>query len=174
MESNIVIHPDEMVNKIYYLRGKKVMLDFDLANLYGLETRILKQQIKRNLERFPDDFMFQLTKNEWNELITICDKFPLNVRHFPVRPLAFTEQGVAMLSSVLRSRQAIMVNIAIMRAFVNLRLMLESNKELAQKIDELERKYDAQFQVVFDAIRNMIAKENEPREKIGYKITGSG
>jgi tRNA U34 5-methylaminomethyl-2-thiouridine-forming methyltransferase MnmC len=173
MESNIVIHPDEMVNKIYYLRGKKVMLDFDLANLYGLETRILKQQIKRNLERFPDDFMFQLTKNEWNELITNCDKFPLNVRHFPVRPLAFTEQGVAMLSSVLRSRQAIMVNIAIMRAFVNLRLMLESNKELAQKIDELERKYDAQFQVVFDAIRNMIAIENEPREKIGYKIPGS-
>jgi len=173
MESNVVIQPDEMVNKIYYLRGKKVMLDFDLANLYGLETRILKQQIKRNSERFPDDFMFQLTKNEWNELITNCDKFPLNVRHFPVQPLAFTEQGVAMLSSVLRSRQAIMVNIAIMRAFVTLRQMLESNKELAQKIDELEQKYDAQFQVVFDAIRNMIVKENEPREKIGFKIPGS-
>lgn len=173
MESNAVIHPDEMVHKIYYLRGKKVMFDFDLADLYGLETRILKQQVKRNLERFPGDFMFQLTKSEWNELITNCDKFPVNIRHFPVQPLAFTEQGVAMLSSVLRSHQAIMVNIAIMRAFVNLRLMLESNKELVQRIDELERRYDTQFQVVFDAIRKMIAKENELREKIGYKIPGS-
>lgn len=117
--------------------------------------------------------MFQLTKNEWNELITNCDKFPANLRHFPVTPLAFTEQGVAMLSSVLRSKQAIMVNIAIMRAFVNMLMMLESNKELVQRIDELERKYDTQFQVVFDTIRKMIAKENEPRERIGYKIPGS-
>ncbi|NCA74743.1 MAG: ORF6N domain-containing protein [Alphaproteobacteria bacterium] len=173
MESNVVIHPDERVHKIYSLRGKKVMFDFDLADLYGLETRILKQQVKRNFERFPGDFMFQLTKNEWNELITNCDKFPANLRHFPVTPLAFTEQGVAMLSSVLRSKQAIMVNIAIMRAFVTLRQMIESNKELVQRIDELERKYDSQFQVVFEAIRKMITRKNEPRERVGYKISGS-
>lgn len=173
MENNLSIHPDEMVQKIFYLRGRKVMFDFDLAFLYGLETRALKQQVKRNLERFPEDFMFQLTKREWDELITNCDKFPIKIRHTPSTPIVFTEQGVAMLSSVLRSKQAIMVNIAIMRAFVSLRQMIESNKELVQKIDELERKYDSQFQVVFEAIRKMITRKNEPRERIGYKIPGS-
>jgi len=174
MESIVVVHPDEMVHKIFYLRGRKVMFDFDLAEMYGIETRILKQQVRRNMERFPEDFMFELSNTEWKEVITNCDNLSINNKYKPFPPFVFTEQGVAMLSSVLRSRQAIMVNIAIMRAFVNLRLMLESNKELVQRIDELERKYNNQFQVVFDAIRKMIAKDNEPREKIGYKISRAG
>ena len=105
-------------NKIFEIRGCRVMLDFHLAELYQVETRALKQAVKRNLSRFPDDFAFQLTKDEWQELITICDKFPENIRHTPTSPLAFLEQGVAMLSSVLRSQTAIDVNISIMRAFV--------------------------------------------------------
>lgn len=173
MENNLSIHADEMVQKIYYLRGRKVMFDFDLAEMYGIETRVLKQQVRRNMDRFPHDFMFELSKTEWEEVITICDNLSINNRYKPFPPFAFTEQGVAMLSTVLRSKQAIMVNIAIMRAFVTLRQMIESNKELVQRIDELERKYDSQFQVVFEAIRKMITRENEPRERIGYKIPGS-
>jgi hypothetical protein len=173
MESNVVIHPDEMVHKIFYLRSRKVMFDFDLAEMYGIETRVLKQQVRRNMERFPEDFMFELSRPEWKEVITNCDNLSINNRYKPLPPFVFTEQGVAMLSSVLRSRQAIVVNIAIMRAFVNLRQMIESNKELVQRIDEMERKYDSQFQVVFEAIRKMITRKNEPRVKIGYQIPGS-
>ncbi len=173
MDKNVITHPDEMMHKIYYLRGKKVMFDFDLAEMYGIETRGLKQQVRRNMDRFPEDFMFELSKTEWEEVITICDNLSINNRYKPFPPFAFTEQGVAMLSSVLRSKQAIMVNIAIMRVFVTLRQMIESNKELVQRINELERKYDSQFRVVFEAIRNMITRKNEPRERIGYKIPGS-
>ena len=149
------------------------MLDFDLATLYAVETRALKQQVKRNMVRFPQDFMFQLTKVEWNELITICDKFPEKIRHYPLQPLAFTEQGVAMLSSILRSKRAIMVNIAIMRAFVNLRRLIDSNRELAARIDLMEATYDQNFRQVFEAILELIGVKNQPMEKIGYKIPGS-
>lgn len=172
MDTDLKISEEDLANKIFLLRGKKVMLDFDLALLYGVETRALKQQVKRNPDRFPGDFMFQLLKDEWMELITICDKFPNNIHHSPVPPIAFTEQGVAMLSSVLRSKKAIMVNIIIMRTFVNLRRLIDSNRELARRIDELEKSFDRKFLLVFDAIRALIRQENQPREKIGYKIPG--
>lgn len=168
----LTVTEELLIQSIFLIRGTKVMLDFDLANLYGVETRILKQQVKRNLSRFPHDFMFQLTKTEWIELITNCDKFPENIRHYPLPPLAFTEQGVAMLSSVLRSKRAITVNIAIMRAFVNLRQLMDANKDLAKRIDSLEDKYDRKFHLVFEAIKELLRQENEPREMIGYKIQG--
>lgn len=144
------------------------MLDFHLAQLYELETRSLKQQVKRNLDRFPEDFMFELRQNEINDLVS-----QNVITHTRVlggaAPMAFTEQGVAMLSSVLRSKKAVDVNIAIMRTFVQLRKLLESNKELERHILALEQKYDQQFQVVFDAIKKLIVKKMVPRKQIGYK-----
>ena len=144
------------------------MLDFHLATLYEVETRVLKQQVKRNINRFPEDFMFQLTETEWRELITICDKLGA-VKFSPAKPFAFTEQGVAMLSGVLRSEKAIKVNIAIMRAFIQMRILIDENKELKMKLNKMESKYDQQFQVVFKAISQLIEKKNEPRKTIGYK-----
>jgi hypothetical protein len=118
-------------SKIFLIRNQKVMLDFDLASLYDVETRVLKQAVRRNSERFPADFMFQLTKNEWFELITNCDKLN-NLKYSPSLPFAFTEQGVAMLSTVLKSRKAILVNIEIMRAFVKIREIISSIKNWRQ------------------------------------------
>ena len=125
-------------NKIFEVRGYRVMLDLHLAELYQVETRALKQAVKRNIDRFPSDFMFELSKDEWLGLITNCDKFPDNIRHTPTPPMAFTEQGVAMLSSVLRSKVAIEVNISIMRAFVLMRQMAIGYEELSRRIEELE------------------------------------
>ena len=173
MENKLSVSEEFLVQSIFLVRGMKIMLDFDLATLYGVETRVLKQQVKRNLDRFPQDFMFQITKSEWNELITNCDKFPQKIKHYPLPPLAFTEQGVSMLSSLLRSKRAIMVNIAIMRAFVNLRQLIDTNKDLIRRIDSLEEKYDKKFLLVFEAIKELIRAENQPRERIGYKIPGS-
>jgi hypothetical protein len=170
MDNKLIVSEELLIQRIYRIRERKVMLDYDLATLYGLETRSLKQQVKRNLDRFPSDFMFQLTKVEWTELITNCDKLPETIRHSPIPPLAFSEQGVAMLSSVLRSKQAIIVNIAIMRAFVNLRQLIDANKDLIKRIDSLEEKYDKNFQLVFEAIKELIREENKPRQKIGYRI----
>jgi len=134
------------------------MLDSDLAELYGVATKVLNQAVKRNSGRFPLDFMFQLTEQEYDSLrsqtVTLR---PAHGKHRKYRPFAFTEQGVAMLSSVLKSEQAIHVNIAIMRAFVELKRSIETNNELRQKLCELEEKYDAQFKVVFDAIREIMA-----------------
>ena len=157
-------------NKIFEIRGCRVMLDFHLAELYQVETRVLKQAVKRNLSRFPDDFAFQLTKDEWQELITICDKFPENIRHTPTSPLAFLEQGVAMLSSVLRSQTAIDVNISIMRAFVLMRQMSIGYEELLKRIEELEQSTDAQFSEVYQALTQLLSKpEPKPRKPIGYR-----
>jgi hypothetical protein len=114
--------------KIHQVRGEKVMLDFDLAKLYDVETRVLKQSVRRNSFRFPEDFLFQLTKKEWLEVITNCDNLPENLKYSPQPPYAFTEQGVAMLSSVLKSEKAVLVNIAIMRTFVEIRKMLSFQK----------------------------------------------
>jgi len=144
------------------------MLDFHLATLYEVETRVLKQQVKRNINRFPEDFMFQLSETEWKELITNCDNLG-SVKFSPTKPFAFTEQGVAMLSGVLRSEKAINVNIAIMRAFVQMRVLIDENKDLKTKLDIMESKYDQQFRVVFKAIRQLIEKKNEPRKPIGFK-----
>src|ERR1044071_1162020 len=150
--------PSKRIEKaIYLIRGEKVMLDRDLAKLYGVMTGALNQAVRRNRERFPEDFMFRLTPAEVAELnlsqiVTGSDKH----RDPRLRPYAFTEQGVAMLSSVLRSKRAVAVNIEIMRAFLRLRQILTSHAELARKLDELENKYDHQFKVVFDAIRQLM------------------
>jgi hypothetical protein len=165
---------ERIQTKIYEIRDQKVMLDFDLAELYEVENRVLKQAVKRNPDRFPDDFMFQLTKIEWQELITICDKLPEGVKFSPATPFAFTEQGVAMLSSVLKSKQALQVNIAIMRAFVFMRQYALSHRDLTEKLQELEGKYDKQFKDVYEAINFLIQKDNQEaeqkqRKRIGYK-----
>jgi len=155
---------------IYHIRGEKVMPDRDLAELYQVHTKALNQAIRRNAERFPTDFMFQLSEKEVAELnrsqfVTGSQKH----RDPRSKPYAFTEQGVAMLSSVLRSKRAITVNIEIMRAFVKLRQFLASNTELARRLDELESKYDKQFKTVFDAIRQLMARPAPNHKKIEFR-----
>jgi len=158
----------EIANSILHLRGDRVLLDFHLAQMYEVETRALKQQVRRNSGRFPEDFMFQLNQSEIEQLVSqnvIPDKRTLGGSI----PMAFTEQGVAMLSSVLRSRKAIEVNIAIMRTFVHVRRMIQDNRELERKLNFLEKKYDEKFQSVFNAIKKLVEKKNTPRSPIGYK-----
>lgn len=167
--NEIITYP-EIVSNVFYIRNKKVMLDFHLAIMYEVETRVLKQQIKRNPDRFPIDFMFQLTENEWRQLITNCDKLGA-FKYSPTTPLAFTEQGVAMLSGILRSPLAIKVNIAIMRAFIKMREIIDDNNEIKEKIEQLEAKYDEQFSLVFEAIKLLMIKRDEPRIPIGFKIS---
>lgn len=161
---------DFIASKIFYLRDEKVLLDSDLALLYGIETRVLKQSVRRNIVRFPDDFLFELTTEEWVALrsqnVTL-EKGRGSHSKYP--PFAFTEQGVAMLSGILNSPQAIETNIAIMRTFVALRRLMQSNKELASKIKLLEKKYDQRFKIVFDTIQQLIKQEKEIRP-IGFKI----
>jgi hypothetical protein len=158
--------------KIYLMRGLKVMLSTDLADLYGVEPKVLVQTLKRNQDRFPDDFMFQLTKEEFLNLKSqIVTSSWGGLRR--AMPYAFTEQGVAMLSGVLNSKRAVQVNIAIMRAFVKLREMISSNKELAKKLQELEKKYDMQFKVVFDAIRELMKHPEPKQKKIGFIVKES-
>lgn len=158
----------EITKTIIQLRGERVILDFHLAQLYDVRTAVLKQQVRRNKERFPEDFMFQL-KNDEIEHIIAQEVIPNKSVLGGARPMAFTEQGVAMLSSVLRSEKAVAVNIAIMRTFVHVRKMLQENKELARKINTLEKKYDQQFQVVFNAIRKLIEPETPKRKLIGFR-----
>jgi hypothetical protein len=169
-KDSALIPPERIERSILLIRGQKVMLDRDLARLYGVETRVLNQAIRRNIDRFPEDFMFRLTREE----IMRISQFVISSVHPGVKTLkfsksvmAFTEQGVAMLSSVLHSRRAIQVNIEIMRAFVRLRRMLASHADLARKLDGLEKKYDAQFKVVFDAIRELM-KPPETKKRIGF------
>jgi len=153
---------------IHIIRGQRVMLSHDLAKLYGVETKTLIQAVKRNRERFPHDFMFELTKHEFSSLRSqiVTSSTSGGIQY---SPYAFTEQGVAMLSSVLRSKRAIEVNIAIMRAFVHMRRMIETNKELAAKIDALEKKYDGQFKVVFIAIRQLMKEDIKSKPPIGFR-----
>jgi hypothetical protein len=168
--------PIERIERaILALRGHRVMLDEDLALLYEVEIKALNQAVKRNIERFPSDFMFQLTAEEAAALRsqTVTLKTGRG-SHRKYLPYAFTEQGVAMLSSVLRSPRAVLVNVEIMRAFVRLRQMLEQNANLARKLAALERKYDAQFKVVFDAIRELMTPPPDPpRRKIGFRSGGA-
>ena len=153
---------------IYFIRREKVMLDNDLAKLYTVETRVLKQSVRRNINRFPIDFMFELTDDEIDQVVS--QKLIPSKKFFGgARPFAFTEQGVAMLSSILNTDRAIQVNIVIMRTFVKLRQLLQDNKEIAEKIEKLELKYDNQFKIVFGALRQLIKEENEPRPRIGFK-----
>ena len=163
--------PVEIIERrIYLIRGQKVMLDSDLAELYEVEPRALVQAVKRNSDRFPEDFMFQLTEEEAQAMrsqFVIASK-----RNVRFRPYVFTEQGIAMLSSVLRSKRAVQVNIVIMRAFVKLREMLLSNEELNRQFAALERKFaehDENFKVVFAALRKLLTTPEKPRRQIGFK-----
>jgi hypothetical protein len=167
MSKRPIIPAERIENCIYLLRGQRVLLDDDLAMLYEVGTKTLNRAVKRNLRRFPEDFMFQLSTTEFENLRYQIGTSKRGGRRYP--PYAFTEQGVAMLSSVLHSKRAIQVNIEIMRAFVRLRQMLASNVNLARKLAALEKKYDAQFRVVFDAIRELM-KPPEPKKKrsIGF------
>jgi len=169
MPTSQSIIPIERVERLIYLiRGHKVMLDADLAELYGVETKALNKAVKRNIERFPKDFMFQLTKEEFQNLrFQIGTSSQWGGRRFP--PYAFIEQGVAMLSSVLRSKRAAQVNVQIMRSFVRLRQMLATNKDLARKLEELEEKYDKQFKVVFVALHQLMEEEEQSRHQIGFR-----
>ncbi|MFH1019098.1 MAG: ORF6N domain-containing protein [Pseudomonadota bacterium] len=144
------------------------MLDRDLAELYGVETKVLKQAVRRNTSRFPEDFMFELSKEEfqdWRSQFVTSREDKIGLRY---SPMAFTEQGVAMLSSVLKSERAIEVNVAIMRAFVQMRQMLATHKDLKRKIEEMESKYDGQFRVVFEAIHQLLAEDGNQKRKIGF------
>jgi len=161
--------PIEIIEgKILFIRGQKAMLDRDLAQLYGVETRVLNQAVRRNIDRFPPDFMFTLTRDEIMRISQIVISSGHETIKFSKNVMAFTEQGVAMLSSVLNSKRAVQVNIAIMRVFVKLREMIASNKELSRRLDKLEKKYDAQFKVVFDAIRELMTPPEPKRKRIGF------
>ena len=175
IKQNEIIPIKEISSKIYFIRNEKVLLDRDLAELYGVETRVLKQAVRRNLERFPSDFMFKLSEAEfqnWRSQFVISNSDRMGLRH---SPFAFTEQGVAMLSSVLQSKEAIKVNIAIMRAFVQMRKFLQSTDKLAQKLNELEKETKKKFseqqeqiQLIFEAIKQLMIENEKPKRKIGF------
>lgn len=161
------IVPIEVIErKIYLIRGQKVMLDTDLAELYGVETKILKRTVKRNIDRFPEDFMFTLTGEEFENLR--CQIGTSSWGGSRYLPYVFTENGIAMLSGVLQSKRAIAVNIQIMRTFTKLRDLLLTHKDLKQRLEELEKKYDFQFKVVFDAIRELMTPAEPKKKKIGF------
>jgi hypothetical protein len=191
--SKEIVPAEQIALQIRHFRGEKVLLDFDLAKLYGVATKVLNQAVKRNRDRFPDDFMFQLTADEalvlrsqtvtsslkgaenqgvtknWSQFVTTSRKY----RGTKYRPYAFTEQGIAMLSSVLHSKRAVKVNIAIMRAFVKLRWVLETNRELARKFSELERrvdKHDEEIAAILEAIRQLMGPPEKPRREIGFHV----
>jgi len=161
-----LISVEYITNHIYFIRGLKVMLDRDLAELYGVETKQLKRAVKRNIDRFPADFMFELTDNDLE--ILRCQIGTSSWGGTRYLPMAFTEQGVAMLSTVLNSKRAIQVNIRIMRTFTRLRQMLAGHKELQKKIEAMESKYDQQFRVVFEAIKQLLREDEKPKRKIGF------
>ena len=161
-------------NKIHEIRNQKVMLDFDLAILYEVGTKVLNQAVKRNINRFPDDFMFQLNKQEWDSIRSQFVTASLSKRNIGALPYAFTEQGVAMLSSVLRSKKAIQVNISIMRVFVTVKQMLLQNTDLSKKLEELEAKYNKQFSDVYEALNYLmdikkVEEKVKQRKQIGFK-----
>jgi hypothetical protein len=173
----IQITEQHVATKIYFIRNQKIMLDSDLAELYGVETRVLNQAVKRNLHRFPEDFMFQLTEKEYltnlkSQIVTssaITGKIKWGGNR--KLPYAFTEHGTVMLASVLNSERAVAVSLQVVRIFIKLRQILETNKELAQKIEQFEEKYDNQFKIVFDAIKQLLTQEeNVKTEPIGFKL----
>ena len=179
MEKGVAIIPVERIERLIFLiRSQRVMLDRDLAALYEVPTKVLNQAVKRNKGRFPQDFMFQITLQEaksWLPGVMDARLRSQNVtlkrgQHMKYRPYAFTEHGILMLSSVLNSERAIQVNIEIMRAFVRLRKILTSHAELARKLETLEKKYDSQFKLVFDAIRQLMAAPEKPSTKIGFHL----
>ena len=171
---NIMVADEVVMSKIFTIREKKVMIDRDLAELYGVETRVLNQAVRRNIRRFPDDFMFQMTKEEmegWKSQIVISNQEKMGLRK---PPLVFTEQGVTMLSCVLNSERAIHVNIQIIRIFTRLREMLLTHKDLLLKMDELEKKvteHDEDIKAVFRYLKEFVKQQEKPRQEIGFKQT---
>jgi ORF6N domain len=182
--TSVTPKPENLASMVLVIRGEKVLLDTDLSALYGVETKALNQAVKRNLDRFPEDFMFQLTPEEWERMrsqtvTSYAASNPMKSqsvtasrRKLTAVPYAFTEQGIAMLSSVLRSQRAVEVNIAIMRTFVQLRRLMDSNRDLGRRIEAMEKRYDEQFSAVFDAIKQLIAddqaKKAKPSRRIGF------
>ena len=174
MDKDVTLVPPERIERLILLiRGQKVMLDRDLARLYGVETRVLNQAVRRNIDRFPKDFMFPLTREE----IMRISQFVISSTHrgvstlkFSKNVMAFTEHGVAMLSSVLNSSTAVQVNIQIMRTFAKLREILSRHRDLARRLDELEKKYDAQFKIVFEAIRELMKPPESKKRPIGFLV----
>ena len=164
--------PDEVViNKILLLRGKKVMIDKDIAELYGVPTKRLNEQVKRNIKRFPEDFMFRLTQEEKDEVVANCDHLK-SLKYSPNLPVVFTEHGAVMLASVLNSDRAIEVNIQIVRIFTQIREMLLTNKEILLKLEQLERKasgHDEEIRLIFDALKKLLNPPQKPRQRIGFK-----
>ena len=170
--SNDLIPHEIIEARIYIIRGKKVMIDRDLATLYEVETKVLNQAVKRNIKRFPEDFMFRLTVVEKNELVTNCDRFQ-TLKHSSVTPYAFTENGVAMLSSILNSERAIQVNIQIMRTFTKIREMLLNHQELKLQIEKIEQRvegHEQYFKIVFDALKQLMEPDITSSKKIGFYI----
>ena len=166
-----LIPVERIEQRIFILHSHKVILDSDLAMLYGVSVKVLNQAVKRNRKRFPSDFMLRLTVRDWTGLrsqFVTLERSSNRGRHRKYLPYAFTEQGVAMLSSVLHSERAIQVNIEIMRAFVRLREMIASHKDLMKRLEELEQKYDVKFKVIFDALRQLMEPPTKPKERIGF------
>lgn len=158
---------EEISRRILTIRGQRVMLDADLAELYCVTTKRLNEQVKRNAKRFPEDFAFRLSAEEKTELVANCDRFK-RLKHSTVSPLAFTEHGAIMAASILNSKRAVETSVYVVRAFVRMREALVEHRGLAERLDELERKYDAQFRVVFDAIRALMEPPTPPRRRIGF------
>jgi len=176
MDDTIIIQEESIASYIYFIRGEKVIIDFSLAQLYGVNVKVLKRAVKRHMQRFPKDFMFELTWDEYKSLRRQSGTLEKG-QHSKYLLFAFTEQGVAMLSGTLNSSKAINVNIAIMRAFVQLRRFLESNNELARKFEELEKAvsvHDEKIQLIFTAIKELIEEKENPvaRNPVGFKISG--
>jgi hypothetical protein len=168
MKSVESLIPLERIERtILHIRGQKVMLDTDLAKLYGIPTKALKQAVKRNPDRFPSDFMFELSQTEKDEVVTNCDHLA-KLKFSHTLPYAFTEHGALMLGNVLNSPQAAHVSVQIVRTFVRLREMLVSHKDLAFKLEEMEKKYDHQFHVVFESLRQLLAPPEKPKRPIGF------
>jgi hypothetical protein len=170
MDGQTSLIPTERIERaILSIRGEKVMLDSDLAELYGVETKRLNEQVRRNLARFPADFMFQLTEAEKLEVVANCDHL-VKLKFSPYLPSAFTEHGALMPANVLNSERAAQTSVMVVRAFVRLRQMLTSNAKLARKLDAMEKKYDRQFKVVFDAIRQLMSPPAAPKREIGFHV----
>ena len=168
------MHIQQIESKIHEIRGQKVMLDYDLADLYEVETRALNQAVKRNIDIFPSDFMFQLTKNEWERMSSQIVMTSLNKRPKTALPYAFTEHGVTMLANVLKSNKARLTSIAIVRAFITLKKFISNYNEISETLKELENKYNQQFKDVYEAINYLLNKEKQEisqkeRKRIGYK-----
>ena len=169
MSKALLPSAEQIEAKILLIRGHRVMIDADLARFYGVTTKRLNEQVRRNRDRFPEDFMFRLSSEEKGEAVANCDHLE-NLKYSPVPPHAFTEHGALMLASVLKSSKAVEVSIYVVRAFVRIREMVLSNKELSRKLAEIEKRYDAQFQVVFSAIRRLMSPEQKPKRRIGFEV----